>query len=160
MDENKEEILCHCNGNCLNEQCPFFMKGKYCNKNCKCPNCRNKPEFEAERSAAFIQILFKNPLAFTPEEPLTQDELTAISNFAMLTKSVNKDPFKLEPQETPLSKVISPKVLELSVVTIISAANEILDTSKNQKTFEEDVENSVASEFNNILKQIQDRINQ
>ena len=160
MDENKRETLCECGGNCLNEKCPFFMHGKYCSPNCKCKDCHNKPEFESERTNAFVEMLSKNPLAFTPEEPLSQDELTAIYNFAMLTKSVDTEPFKLQPDPKQISKVISPNVMELSVVTILSAANEILETNKDPKAFEEQVENAVASEFNNILEQIDHRVNQ
>ena len=160
MSEQNPDTLCHCNGNCLNDKCPFFMRGQYCNPDCKCSDCQNKPEFESERSSAFVKILSNNPLAFTPEEPLTQDELTAIYNFAMLTKSVNTEPFKLQADVKPISKVITPSVLELSIVTIISAANEVLDNSKDPKTFEEQVENSVASEFENILQQIQNRVKQ
>lgn len=158
-ESHTEHIHCTCGDNCLNEKCPFFMRGQYCNSDCKCPNCRNKPEFENERLEAFTAILNQNPLIFTPEDQLTQDEFTAISNFAMLIKSVDTDPFKLKEQEKLKSTIIS-RVLELSIATIISAANQALTNTKDPTKFEEEVENAVALEFKYITESIKDRITQ
>ena len=158
--QQKQPLCCSCEGNCLCKECKCFMQGKYCGPDCKCPNCHNKPEFEAERVEVIRKILEENPLAFTPDDSLNQDEFTGITNFAMLTNSVNTEPFNLQKQEKLISKFLIPRVLELSVVTILSAANEALDKSKDPKSFEEEVENSIASEFQDILKQVQNSIEQ
>ena len=159
MEETKDRF-CECKGNCLNVSCPFFKVGKYCPDGCKCPNCRNKPQYENERRDAYLKILTENPMALTSEDSITQSDYISISSFAMLTQSVNSEPFKLKKEEKTLSKVMIPKVLELSVVTILSAANETLDSSKSPKSFEEDAENAVALEFQNILKKIESVIDE
>ena len=145
---------CQCEGDCLGVECHCFMQGKYCGSDCNCPNCHNKPEFEHERVEAFRKILVENPRAFTSEESFSQEDFTAFSSFAMLTNSVDTQPFRLERDEKPISKVLTPKVLEMSIVTVLSAANEALFKVKDQKSFDEEVENLVASEFNDILQKI------
>lgn len=156
--EQKHNQCCNCEGDCLSTSCPCFLHSRHCNSNCKCHNCKNKPENETERAAAFESYLLDNPLAFTSDDSINQDEYTAISNFAMLTNSVDTEQFALEKEEKPLSKVLSPQVLELSIKTILSAANEYIENAEESSTFEEGVENSVASEFLNILRQVQNRL--
>lgn len=156
--EPKCASCCNCEGNCLSTTCPCFLHSKYCCDGCKCQKCRNKKEYEQERVASFEQHLLENPLAFTSDDSINQEEYTAISNFAMLTNSVDTEPFTLEKEEKPLAYVLTPKVLELSIATILSAANESLKTAKDPNTFEEAVENSVAAEFQDILQQIQNRL--
>jgi hypothetical protein len=152
-----------CEGNCLTINCPVFRKGQYCGPECHCPNCHNRPEYENERNEMFKKILLENPLAFTGEYPLSPEEFTSISNFAILTNSVDTEPFKLVEEEKPLSKVLVPKInslMELSIATIFSAANEALKNSKDKNTYEEEVENSIVSEFQNIIVQISNSVEQ
>jgi hypothetical protein len=92
-------------------------------------------------------------MAFTAEDTLTQAECASICNFAMLTSSVDSEPFRAEPRETPLSKLLTPSVIRQAVKTVMSAANEDLATS-TPETFEERTENSVAQEFENVLQTI------
>lgn len=90
-------------------------------------------------------------MAFTTEDTLTSEEYSSISNFAMLTSSVDSEEFSVEQRETKLSKVLTQQVVKQAILTIISAGNEVV---VNQENLEEKVENQVNLEFENILKTI------
>jgi hypothetical protein len=125
---------------------------------CGCPNCANNEEHAAERLTAIETILLQDALAFTAEDTLTQEECASICNFAMLTSSVDSEPFRAEPRESALSKILTPGVIRQAVKTVMSAANEDLRTATHD-TFEEHTENSVAREFENVLNTIVSHIN-
>lgn len=148
---NTKNIECNCNGNCLTLNCPCFKQGCYCSKNCKCKGCKNCEECSRERINAIEQILAQNPMAFTTEDTLTPEEFSSISNFAMLTSSVDSEEFSIEPRETKLSKVLTQQVVKQAILTIISAGNE---SDVNQENLEEKVENQVNLEFEIILNTI------
>ena len=90
-------------------------------------------------------------MAFTTEDTLTPEEFSSISNFAMLTSSVDSEEFSIEPRETKLSKVLTQQVVKQAILTIISAGNE---SDVNQENLEEKVENQVNLEFEIILNTI------
>jgi hypothetical protein len=92
-------------------------------------------------------------MAFTAEDTLDQEECAAICNFAMLTTSVDQEPFHVEPRETPLSRLLTPIVIRQAVKTIMSAANEEL-RSDAANSFDERTENCLAQEFDNVLQTI------
>jgi hypothetical protein len=119
-------------------------------ESCACPDCANNEAHAADRLVAIENILLQNSMAFTAEDTLTQEECASICNFAMLTSSVDSEPFRAEPRESPLSKVLTPSVIRQAVKTVMSAANEDLKTA-TPETFEERTENSVAREFENVL---------
>jgi hypothetical protein len=120
---------------------------------CTCPNCANNEEHAAERLSVIENILLQNALAFTAEDTLTQEECASICNFAMLTSSVDSEPFRAEPRESAMSRILTPNVIKQAVKTVMSAANENLKTATHD-TFEENTENSVAREFENVLNTI------
>jgi hypothetical protein len=71
----------------------------------------------------------------------------------MLTSSVDSEPFRAEPRDSALSRILTPSVIRQAVKTVMSAANEDLKTATTE-TFEEHTENSVAREFENVLNTI------
>jgi hypothetical protein len=120
---------------------------------CSCADCQNNEAHAAERLAAIERTLLQNPMAFTAEGTLTRDECAAIGNFVIVMSSVDNEPFRVEPRETALSRVMIPSVIKQAVKTVMSAANEELKTP-NTENFEERTENSIAREFENVLKTI------
>ena len=96
-------------------------------------------------------------MAFTGEETITNEERSAIYNFAMLTSSVDSEEIQVKTRETTLSRLLTQEVLNQSIRTIMSAANEDLKTA-TPETFEERAENSVSTEFENVLQIIASRI--
>jgi hypothetical protein len=120
---------------------------------CQCPHCANNEDHAAERLAAIETILLQNSMAFTTEDTLSQEECASICNFAMLTSSVDSEPFKAEPRESPLARILTPSVIRQAVKTVMSAANEVLKTA-TPENFDEHTENSVAREFQNVLSTI------
>jgi hypothetical protein len=102
---------------------------------------------------AIEHLLLANPMAFTAEDTLDQEECAAICNFAMLTTSVDQEPFRVEPRETSLSKLLTPVVIRQAVKTVMSAANEEL-RGEAAESFDERTENCVAQEFDNVLQTI------
>ena len=156
MSEEKKEsegTCCNCTGDCLSLECACFKHGKFCDGNCHNENCRNNEEHAMERLAIMEKILLQNPMAFTAEDTLNQEECASICNFAMLTTSVDHEPFQPKHRETPLSKCLTQLVIKQAVKTVMSAANEDLKTA-TPETFEEKTENSFAQEFANVLQTI------
>jgi hypothetical protein len=80
----------------------------------------------SERLVEIEQLLLASPMAFTAEDTLDQEECAAICIFAMLTTSVDQEPFHVEPRETPLSRPLTPVVICQAVKTVMSAPNEEL----------------------------------
>lgn len=153
-DSGSEPPHCSCtSGDCLTLECSCFKHGKFCEHNCQNKDCRNNEQNAVERLAVIEKILLQNPMAFTAEDTLNQEECASICNFAMLTKSVDHEPFRPEHRETPLSKCLTPQVIRQAVKTVMSAANEDLKRV-TPETFEEKTENSVAQEFANVLQTI------
>ncbi|XP_056595729.1 spexin prohormone 2 [Triplophysa dalaica] len=67
--ENLEKLKRPCNctkSQCLKLYCECFANGEVC-KNCKCINCFNNTEHEAERCQAIKVCLDRNPGAFQPK---------------------------------------------------------------------------------------------
>lgn len=110
-----------------------------------------------ERLRAIEKLLLQNPMTFTAEDTLNQEEFASICNFAMLTTSVDDTPFKAEHRETTVSRSLSDKVIKQAIRTVMSAANEDLK-SATPDNFEEKTENSVAKEFGNVLQTIMDYV--
>jgi hypothetical protein len=156
-----EGFHCACSGgNCLTLECQCFLRGRMCNPAiCPCPDCKNNEEHTAERLTAIERILLQNSMAFTAEGTLTQEECASICNFAILTTSVNSEPFRVKPRETALSRILIPPVIKQAVKTIMSAANEELKVPTTGD-FEERTENSVAGEFENVLSTLMSHIRQ
>jgi hypothetical protein len=115
--------------------------------------CANNEGHASDRVVAIEHLLLANPMAFTAEDTLDQEECAAICNFAMLTTSVDQEPFRVEPRETSLSKLLTPVVIRQAVKTVMSAANEELKGDAAQ-SFDERTENCVAQEFDNVLQTI------
>jgi hypothetical protein len=92
-------------------------------------------------------------MAFTAEDTLSQDECAAICNFAMLTSSIDSEPFKAEPRESALSQLLTPTVIRQAIKTVMSAANEDLEAA-TPETFDERTENNIAREFENVMRTI------
>ncbi|KAH0788515.1 CRC domain-containing protein TSO1-like isoform X1 [Histomonas meleagridis] len=154
MQLAKEETKCSCTtGNCLTLDCPSFKRGKYCDSSCTCQGCKNRAEFESERLAVIEKILVQNPLAFTGQDTLNQEEFDSIFNFAMLNASVDSEPFHSEPRETKLSKLLTTDVINQAIKTVMCAANDDIQNS-TEENFEEHAENSVSKEFANVLQTI------
>lgn len=151
--KEEETGMCHCESDCLNLNCPCFRRGRYCDPNCKCPKCKNNEEHARERLEAIEQILSKDPMAFTAEETLNQEECASICNFAMLTSSVDAQPFQVTPRESCLSKLLTSEVINQAIRTVMSAANDDLKSATSEN-FEEHAENSVSKEFENVLQAI------
>jgi hypothetical protein len=125
-----------------------------CNaETCTCPECANNEAHASERLIAIENLLLQNSMAFTAEDTLTPEECASICNFAMLTSSVDSEPFRAQPRDSPLSKILTPSVIRQAIKTVMSAANEDLKTA-TAETFEERTENSVAREFENVLTTI------
>jgi len=62
-----ENIICNCkNSKCLKLYCHCFRAGKYCTHECLCVSCKNKEEYQSERTRAMETIKSRNPLAFKP----------------------------------------------------------------------------------------------
>lgn len=153
-DPSSEPRHCSCtSGNCLTLECECFKHGRFCDQPCQNKDCRNNEQHAVERLSAIEEILLQNPLAFTPEDALNQEECASICNFAMLTTSVDNEPFRPEHRETPLSRCLTPQVIKQAVKTVMSAANEDLNRC-TPENFEEKTENSVAQEFANVLQTI------
>lgn len=151
---------CPCNcvsGDCLNLDCACFRFGRYCEGRCANPSCRNNEANSVERLRVIEKLLLQNPMTFTAEDTLNQEEFASICNFAMLTTSVDDTPFKAEHRETAVSKSLSDKVVMQAIRTVMSAPNEDLK-SAIPETFEERTENSVAKEFENVLQTIIDHV--
>lgn len=146
----EEERVCNCESNCLTLNCPCFRRGRYCDHSCNCKKCKNNEEHAEERLEAIEQILSRDPMAFTAEETLNQEECASICNFAMLTSSVDAEPFKVVQRESPLSRLLTPDVINQAIRTVMSAANDDLK-SATLENFEEHAENSVSKEFENVL---------
>lgn len=156
---SRPTICCGCkDGDCRSLSCPCFKKGAMCGPDCQCPKCANKREFQQDRLEQIENILLADPMSFTTEDTLTQEERSAILNFAMLTNSVDSEDIIVKPKVTSLTRLLSPQVLNLSIRTIMSAANEDLKKSP-PSLVEERAENSVSSEFENVLTIILQRIN-
>ncbi|OHT16317.1 hypothetical protein TRFO_41889 [Tritrichomonas foetus] len=151
--KEEETHLCNCDSDCLHLNCPCFRRGRYCDSTCKCPNCKNNETHAAERLEAIEQILTKDPMAFTAEETLNQEECASICNFAMLTSSVDAEPFKVTPRDSPLSRLLHSDVINQAIRTVMSAANDDLKSATSEN-FEEHAENSVSKEFENVLQTI------
>ena len=118
--------------------------------------CKNCQAHEAERLDVMVDILTKDPTAFTANDMIDPEEYVSISKFAMLTTSVDATPFEVEPrdqQQNPVAKLLSKKVVVQAVRTVMSAACENLKGS-TPDTFEEMAENSVAKEFEVVLDTI------
>jgi len=154
MAAQGEQFKCQCtSGSCLSLDCACFKRGRFCHEQCQSPGCANNEAHGSERLAAIEHLLLANPMAFTAEDTLDQDECAAICNFAMLTTSVDQEPFRVEPRETPLSKLLTPVVIRQAVKTVMSAANEEL-RGESAESFDERTENCVAQEFDNVLQTI------
>ena len=96
------------------------------------------------------ELLSANPMAFTADDTLNQDECAAIFNFAMLTSSVDSEKFKAKPRDPSVSRLLTPQIVHLAIQTVMSSVNEDLENTI-KGNFEEKTENSIASEFNNVL---------
>ena len=103
-EETTPKCECNCTGNCCDMNCPCFKRGGICSKNCNCPNCQNKSAWGEERTAAIEEILAKDSTAFTQTD-LSPEERTLISNFSMLSASIDSTPFKTQPRSSPLSRL-------------------------------------------------------
>lgn len=58
---------CKCKAShCLKLYCECFANGDFCD-GCDCKNCKNRPEYVAERNAAVQYTLSRNPDAFRPK---------------------------------------------------------------------------------------------
>lgn len=148
---------CNCTeGNCCSLTCPCFHKGCICSR-CQCQKCQNNSLSNPIRLAEIEKAAIIDPLAFTAEDTITQDEKAAMRSFAMLTSSVDDEEIQVKIRENTLSRLLIPEVLNQSIRTIISAANEDLKKA-DPETIQEKAENSVASEFENVLRIIADRI--
>lgn len=146
-DEPKD---CGCtSGNCLTLDCNCFKHGRFC-KECHNPNCENNEEHSEKRIAAMEEFLSSNPMAFTGEDTLNQDECAAIFNFAMLTASVDVEKFQAKPRDPSISRLLNPKIVHQAIQTVMSSVNEDL-AQTDKGNFEEKTENNIASEFNNVL---------
>ena len=157
ITEQHFKPCCDCrDGNCCSGTCPCFHKGSTCSK-CRCANCQNNSLSNPIRLAAIENIILRDPMAFTGEETITNEERSAIYNFAMLTSSVDSEEIQVKTRETTLSRLLTQEVLNQSIRTIMSAANEDLKTA-TPETFEERAENSVSTEFENVLQIIASRI--
>lgn len=148
--KEEEQRVCNCESNCLTLNCPCFRRGRYCDHTCNCKKCKNNEEHAEERLEAIEQILSRDPMAFTAEETLNQEECASICNFAMLTSSVDAEPFKVVQRESPLSRLLTPDVINQAIRTVMSAANDDLKSATSEN-FEEHAENSVSKEFENVL---------
>ena len=151
--KEEETGICHCDSDCLTLDCPCFRRGRYCDSNCQCPKCKNNEQHARERLEAIEQILSKDPMAFTAEETLNQEECASICNFAMLTSSVDAQPFQVTPRDSNLSRLLTPEVINQAIRTVMSAANDDLKSATSEN-FEERAENSVSKEFENVLQTI------
>ena len=80
-----------------------------------------------------------------------------ICNFVMLTSSIDSEPFSVQPQTSKISKFVKPTIIKQAMVTVLSSPNELL-RSNNPKSFEENVENTIASEFLDVIEKIQEYI--
>ena len=159
--QREEDVhMCSCGGDCLTLGCPCFKRGRFCDKSCKCPNCKNNESHSIERLEVIEQILTKDPMAFTAEETLNQEECASICNFAMLTSSVDATPFNVTPRDSSLSRLLTSDVINQAIRTVMSAANDKINELNNAtpENFEELAENSVASEFENVLRTIVNHI--
>ena len=151
ISKSEQSSECNCTtGNCLSLDCKCFRHGKLCDHNCKNPNCENNEAHAEKRLAVMEELLSSNPMAFTGEDTLSQDECAAICNFAMLTTSVDSTKFKAAPKESLVSKLLTPDIVHQAVKTVMSSVNEDLEKS-SPETFEEKTENIIANEFNNVL---------
>ena len=150
-EEIAPKCECNCTGNCCDMDCPCFKRGSICSKNCKCPNCQNKSVWGEERTAAIEEILAKDSTAFTQTD-LNQEERSLISNFSMLSASIDSTPFKTQPRSSPLSRLLTPEVTGQAIKTVISAATRNLTIEGNNN--EESTENCVSAEFENVLKTV------
>ena len=148
---------CHCEGGCLDDTCPCFLMGKMCGPNCSCTNCHNCEAYAEQRLAAIETKLLADPLAFTSERSLTPEKFEQICNFVMLTSSIDSEPFSVQPQTSKISKFVKPTIIKQAMVTVLSSPNELL-RSNNPKSFEENVENTIASEFLDVIEKIQEYI--
>ncbi|OHS97858.1 hypothetical protein TRFO_35869 [Tritrichomonas foetus] len=151
ISKSEEASLCNCtSGNCLSLECRCFRHGRLCKPNCPNPNCENNESHAEKRLAVMEELLSSNPMAFTGEDTLSQDECAAICNFAMLTTSVDAEKFRVEPKESHVSKLLAPDIVHQAIKTVMSSVNEDLDNS-TPEAFEEKTENSIAQEFNSVL---------
>ena len=151
-----EAKTCNCTGECLSLTCPCFKRGRFCGPSCECSACKNCQAHEGERLDVMVDILTKDPTAFTANDMIDPEEYVSISQFARLTTSVDATPFGVEPrdqQQNPVAKLLSKKVVVQAVRTVMSAACENLKGS-TPDTFEEMAENSVAKEFEVVLDTI------
>ena len=148
--KEEEQRVCNCESDCLNLKCPCFRRGRYCDHSCNCKKCKNNEEHAEERLEAIEKILSSDPMAFTAEETLNQEECASICNFAMLTSSVDAEPFKVVQRDSPLSRLLTPDVINQAIRTVMSAANDDLKSATSEN-FEEHAENSVSKEFENVL---------
>lgn len=169
MDEKKVDSLqalssvkvedpyeCDCvSGNCLTLDCKCFKHGWLCKPTCKNPNCQNNERNDEKRLSAMEELLSMNPMAFTGDDTLSQDECAAICNFAMLTTSVDSDKFKVGQKTGSASKLLTPDIVHQAIQTVMSSVNEDLEKS-TPEGFEEKTENSIALEFNNVLNTLID----
>ena len=149
----KQHFSCNCQGNCCQLECPCFKRGGVCGIDCKCINCENKSTTSLIRLESIEKILNKNPQAFTPLDGLNEDELSSITNFALISNSIDSEPFQIIPKITPLSKLLAPEVIDQAIKTVISAASQDLSNSNNTN-YEENLENSVSFEFERVLNTV------
>jgi len=132
-------------------QCECFSRGNYCPSDCKCPDCHNNSRYDDERTKTIEKILLENPLAFTSKDSLNQEEYSAISKFARLTNSIDSEPFMLKESKRAPLPILKDKVLDLSFVTILSAAFDGANIH-NEKTIDEEAELTMVTELERTLK--------
>lgn len=155
MSEEPEIIKCTCGPEgCCHLGCPCFKKGGICSHNCTCENCRNRSLTGQERIEAIEQCLAENSTCFTSSDALNQEEYSSISNFAMLSTSIDSEPFPTNAKTSPLK--ITQEITKLAVKTIICAATSKLRNKNSIDTsnLEEYTENCIASEFEIVLSAV------
>ncbi|EAX96753.1 hypothetical protein TVAG_288530 [Trichomonas vaginalis G3] len=156
-----EECGCSCcNGNCLLLDCPCFKRGGVCGPNCKCQNCKNKSGWDEERLAVIENVLSQKSVAFTSTDQLNPDEYNLISNFAMLSSSIDSEQFHSKQRDLPLSRLLTQEVTQQAIKTVISAAHRQYTKQQGEPNIEESLENCVSSEYENVLKAILTAIEQ
>ncbi|EAY00253.1 hypothetical protein TVAG_449890 [Trichomonas vaginalis G3] len=155
-----EEGCCCCNGNCLSLDCPCFKRGGICGPNCKCQNCKNKSGWDTERLNAIENMLSQNTVAFTSTDQLYPEEYNLISNFAMLSSSIDSEQFHSKQRDIPISRLLTQEVTQQAIKTVISAAHRQYNKQPAAENIEELLENCVSSEFENVLKAILSAVQQ
>lgn len=151
---------CNCTNGCLSLDCPCFKRGGVCGPKCHCANCKNKSGWDEERLNVIENILAQNSVAFTSTEQLNPEEHKLISNFAMLSSSIDSEPFHSKQRNLPLARLLTQDVTSQAIKTVISAASRQVKKQSGSGNIEEALENCVSSEFENVLKAILDAVEQ